>query len=607
MRSWAEIVAEVEARRSDRQPVLDNMQDVAARYRGDYVIPFPGSDENAQLPPMAPAIIADIIDHTAMSAASVTPQIMCPAIDASKEQGKRSREYARIRGRALHAIWGLSGMDLLLRKAYRQLVGYGTFAMMVCPDFKDGYPRIELRDPLSAFPEPRAHSDLRPPSNCAFVNSKSADWILARFPQIRRDRMGQATGEALWDIVEWIDEDEIVFGLLGPREAQNRYSSDTYVFPNQELARYHNPTGMAGVICPSRVSLEDIAGQVKNIIGQVDLLNRLMALDVVASEKLIFPDRYIIGNTVKPKVNNGAGWRQGWDPEPNIIMDATSVGVMPGSVDPQGRQLVDRVERNTRISGGGLPQFGGETFNSLRTGRGMDSMSQMALEPRIQELHEIMQFHLAYLNEATIACTNGHWPSKKFSLYSGVPGDLEVIEFTPSVHFETGYNTVAYPVPGANKQVTTAELSQQLGAGAISMRDYRLRHPDIRDPETVEAQVNLEAMEEAVRQLLQQGIAQGTLAIEDVINAADEIKQGRDLFETFRAVQQAAQERQATLAEEATEQQAAAPETLDGINPPGAGGAQPPGGFTGDEPIGPNEDQSGLFRLMGAVGAGMNA
>lgn len=610
MRTWTEIVAEVEARRKDRQPVLDNMQEVASRYRGDYVIPFPGSDQNHQLPPMAPAIVADIIDHTAMNAASVLPQINCPALDASKETGKRSLEYARIRERALHSIWGLSAMPLQLRKAYRQLVGYGTFAMVVLPDFRDNRPCVEVRDPLSAFPEPRAHTDLRPPENVAFVNARSADWIRSRFPEARKEAGGpipKMNGDALWDMVEWIDEDHVVIGILAPREERNRYSSDSYQMPNMELSRVPNRAGRAGVICPNRVTLEDISGQVKNIIGQVDLLNRLMTLDVIGTEKLIFPDRYIVGTSQqRPKINgqNDGEWRPGWDGKPNVILDATDIGVLPGSIDPQGRQMVDRIERNARISGGGLPQFGGETFNSLRTGRGMDSMSQMALEPRIQELHETMTHHLGYLNEAIVDCAVGYWPKRKYTMFSGWPGDKELVEFIPEKHLETGYNVVTYPVPGANKQATTVELSQQLGAGAISMFDYRQRHPDIRDPQAVEKQVNLEAMEDAVRGLIQQGIAGGTLAIEDILNAADAIKDGNDLFETFKQVQEAAQQRQAEQAPPPDEGQVAAPETLDGINPPGAGGTQPE--FQ-DQPIGPNDDQSGLFRLIGATRAGLNA
>ena len=109
-----------------------------------------------------------------------------------------------------------------------------------------------------------------------------------------------------------------------------------------------------------------------------------------------------------------------------------------------------------------------------------------------------MEYHLAYLNEAWMECYKGYWPDKKFSMYTGQAGDMEIVEFTPAQHFEVTYNTVNYPVPGANKSATTVELSQQLGAGAISLEDYRLRHPDIKDPQAIEQQIYLEAMETGI-------------------------------------------------------------------------------------------------------------
>lgn len=604
MTPWHEIVAEIEARRKDRQPVLDDMQEVAARYRGDYVIPFPGADENNQLPPMAPALIADIIDHTAMNAASVLPQTICPAVDSGKATGRRSKMYARTRQRATKAWWHREGMRLHLRKVTRQLIGYGTFAMMVTPDFRTQSMRIEVRDPLSAFPEPRNHNDLRPPCNSGFIVGKSADWIRSRYPMAKELVKGQ--GEALWDVLEWVDENEIVFGILGPREERNRYASDMYTFPNMELARFENRMGTSGIICPNRVSLEDIASQVKNIIGQVDLLNRLMALDVIATEKLILPDRYIVGTSaMRPKINDNGQWNPGWTGKPNIILDASQIGVLPGQVDPQSRQMVDRVERNARISGGGLPQFGGETYGALRTGRGMDTLMGQSLEPRIMEIHDTLSHYLPYVNEAFFEGSKGYFGAKKFSMYTGNPGDDEVVEYTPNEHFEISLNSVSYPVPGANKQATTVELSQQLAAGAITMLDYRMRHPDITDPDAIERQSNIEAMQEAMRGMLLQGIAAGTLAVEDLIEAAKQIKQGKDIFDAMEAAQANAQARQAEMAAEAEANQIAAPETMPGMNPPGTGGEQP--GPPQPEPMGPNDDQSGLFRLIGATKAGMNA
>ena len=180
--TFEEIVGIIRQRQDIQSPLLSKMIEIKERYNGEYVIPLPSMDEEPVLPPLTPALISENIDAIAQRAASVTPYIGCPAIDPSKERGRRSRQYADIRKRALAATWYQNKYKLKMRRAYRHLAGYATTALVVNPDFENGMPKIEVRDPLGVYPEPQAAENYDVPRNCAFVYGKSGDWLRANYP-----------------------------------------------------------------------------------------------------------------------------------------------------------------------------------------------------------------------------------------------------------------------------------------------------------------------------------------------------------------------------------------------------------------------------------------
>lgn len=612
-KSWTFINNEMMSRRRDRQSLFDMMTNISARYQGVYTIPWPGND--AAMPPLAAHLIADAIDHTAMNVCSVMPDVYCPALIPTKPTGKGSVEYANIRRRAIQATHHASGHHIQRKTSIRQLVAYGTFAQIVYPDYVKGRPCIELRDPLHAFPEPQAHGEVRPPSNCGFIYGRSRAWVLSHFPKADKARGGviptaASDTEELWDVVEWIDEEDFVIGIMGPRRhgrstGDRPYSGEPQI-PNMELDRWPNMAGCCPVICPTRVTLDGIMGQIKNIVAQVDFLNRIMALDVIGTEKLIFPERVIVGTSQAPPkiISNGGRWRRGTDPEPNIVLDVTDITALQGTIDPNSRVLQDRLERNARVSSGTVPQFGGETYGSLRTGRANDSILGAALEPRIGELQEVAAWWESHLNEAVLKTFKGYWPSKQFSMFSGRPGDESLVELVPEKHIEITDNVVSYAIPGANSQQMTVELSQQLGAGAISMKTYREKHPNIDDPAEEERQVTVERLDEQLQAFVAQGIGTGTLALEDVLFVRQQVQRGRSIGDAMEEAQARAQERQAQAPPEPAPTGAIPPEMAPGMNPDASNAL----GAAAGEPeatIGPSPNQEGLFRLIGATRAGI--
>ena len=602
MYTFEEIVGIIQQRQELQSPLMARMLEIKERYNGDYVIPLPSMEEAPVLPPLTPALISENIDAVAQRAASVTPFIGCPAVDPAKERGRRSRQYADIRKRALAATWYQNRFKVKMRRAYRHLAGYATTAIVVYPDYKTGMPKIEVRDPLGVFPEPKAAEDYDIPRNCGFIYGKSGDWLRANYPAARTELGGPVAGDKdsrqeLWDVAEWIDEEHIVIGIMGPRYTRNPQAQPLHT-TQLELSRYRNKAGMPCVITPGRITLDKIASSVSNIVGMTDLMAKLMALEILAQEKAIFPDRYIIGRSGQVPMIVGGEWKDGREGQVNVLLDAEQIGELRSAPGPGTNIAIDRLERNARVSTGTVPQIGGESYGALRTGRGIDALMGASLDPRVQELQETMEAHLPYLNECIFATYRGYFDDQKFVTFTGFAGDSGHVEFTPKEHFETFDNVVSHSIPGADIQGTTIQLGQLLQMKGISLNTFRVKHPFIDDPEMEGRRVDEEQLEEAVMAGIQNQAAQGTMPIVYVATIEKFRKEGNDIFESIRLADEEIREQQAQEAPEPGEGQTMAPEAAPGLTgPPGAMGGPPT----------PEGAPPGLAEMRAALLAGSNA
>lgn len=592
MITWDQIVMICRNRQMNNGALLGKMIEVRRRYNADWVLPYVSETDSEVLPPTTPALIAEAIDFLGMRAASVMPYMNSPAIDSTKEVGVRSREYGAIRRKILGATHHHSKTKLHLRRAMRHLAGYSTASFIVVPDFESGYPRLELRDPLTSYPEPKAPEDLTPPKNCAFIYPKSSAWLRDHYPETRGwIKEISHTGTEMWDVVEWVDDEVTVIGILGPRNWEQRTLGSTgTIVHSMELKRWPNPTGICPVYTPARVTLDKIISQIANLTGQVDLMAQLQALAIAAGEKAIFRDRFIIGDSIKTPQLVGGQWKDGRTGEMNIVLDAKNIGELAGNPDPYTQQMIDRLERNVRIGTGLVPQAGGETYGSLRTGRGMDSMMGTAVDPRVQEMQEVMEVALEHVNTVIFEQYKTYWPEKKYSMFSGWPGDKGTVEFTPSIHIETTDNVVAYTIPGSDVQGTTIQLGQLLGMKAISLHTLRSRHPYIDDPDAESARVEEETIEEALLQGLANQAAQGQIPVTHLARIEKYRRKEPDLVQAILKADAEMKAEQAQMAPPPEQGQFASPQQMPGLAgqppmPPSmppemvaamAGGGEPP-------------------------------
>jgi len=581
--SWAQIVEAVRLMQADQGVLFQRMRDILVRYEGEWVMPMIDIANEPKMPQLTPALIGEAIDQIALRAASTTPTVFSPPIEYNKDKGKRSREYGSIRANIINATYDASRWQLGRRRYYRHMTAYHTAAIVVVPDEKSKIPRIEVRDPLSSYIEPMANESLRDPNYGAFVNRYSGQFLRNLFPAVRSENGGPITDRdmiQLWDVVEWYDCEHLVWGLMGPCDSQGQHINSnqmyqTTVSPNMELSRLPNRAEMPPICMPHNVSLGRIASRIGSLLGNIDLQAKLMGLNVIAQEKAIFPDTYIVGSKGSEPKLVGGKWADGRSGDVNIIEDADTVGVLRSTPDPNTGQLIDRLERNFRTSTSLVPQFGGETYGAMRTGRAIDALSGMALDPRVQELHEITESYLPSLHRAVLATYKGYWPNKQYSMYCGYGNNRKLIEFTPSEHIETLETSLSYYIAGADMMQLTQVLGSLYGAQAISLRTFREQHPMVGNADAEAAQAREEQLEQAVMAGLVQQVTTGMLPPTILSMVAKRVGNGESVFDAVEKIDEELRKLQATPAPPPPEGMTAPPESMPGLTGGPAADQQP--------------------------------
>jgi hypothetical protein len=602
-----------------RSPVLRKMEEIRDAYEADVVYPMPDVRDEPDMPNLTPSLITDVVDGLAMRAASVKPTVYSPSIDPFKEVGVRSKAMATDRRRILSATYHQNGWGLLRRRYMRHLNAYDTASIMVEPDFKMGIPRIRVRDPLQTFPEERALESMDAPEYVAFITRYSGDYLRDRFPIVRAEVGGPISSvdtTELWDVFEWVDTEQIRFGLLGPVHRDGNHINRQYNYFGGPWMPLTDPMpNLAGVclaVTPGAVTLHRMGNRLNALLENAKWQSKLLALDILAQEKAIFPDMYVLGaRGSAPRLMDGQ-WHDGRDGEINIVTDAERIGTLNQMPDVRTSQMIDRLERNFRVSSGLSPIFGGETPGAaLRTGRALNEMTSFSVDPRIQEIHEIDEVWMPKVNEAIFNCYKGWWGDKKFTMFSGWAGDRGQVEFVPNQTIETTNNTVTYAIPGADIIQITQVLGSMLGSETISAQTFQRHHPWIEDPNDEQARITDEKLERgAVNGLLQQ-VMSGQMPMAVFARIREKMKDGTmDVFGATVAVDEEIREEQAAAQEAAMQEQAAmqqqmSPQAQMGLaaGPQAAApGALPPemmaAMMSGGAPAGPPATPTGDMRQM---------
>lgn len=589
--AWHDAVAKVHHRRLHDTPTKRRMMDVSERYDGSIIYALDDVEGEPAFPGIAASIIADAIDANATRANSTQPVLTAPAVDPEKQSHQKR---ARVRRHAWASTWGESQLMLRLGRAYRQLFGYATFCLAVQPDFETKRPVITTRNPLLAYPEPMNNDEVRAPKDIGFVYGLSPVKLMAMYPEIaQRVKDETSDDDDIWDILDWTDGEMQFIGLLGKRGAesfQRRYDpqgsysryGDNPIEGSFLLRAEPNKVGFVPVVCPQQVSLDRQMSAISRIIGHTDLMNKIAAMQFISAEKSIWPYIFALGQEGRTPEIVGGDLKDGRSGEVNLLENVRDIQTLNLQPAPAADVLMANIERNARLTTGN-PSIGqGEMQPSLRSGQTINQLTAASIDPRLQEAHNTMSYALKVINEAVAATEVGHWPMRRYTVFSEWPGTQGHRTYQPAkIWAETTKNVVSYPAPGIDAQGANIILTQLQQTRMISRRSARAHHPLVSqmDPEAQDQEIMSEAVDDAISMSMIQLVASGQFAVTDLAKVRKLVREGKLIEDAIDQVQQEAQRRQATAAEVPVEEgMVAPPEAMPGINAPEAGGqvALPP-------------------------------
>lgn len=597
------IMGTLERRRQDRSKVLEQMRLVRDCYNGELIVPLPELD-TAESSSVANLIVTGI-DQTAQRIASVMPSIDYPAL---RPGIKVSDEKARTRTLANMSWWDQNRLSQKMRRRSRWLIGYGSAPAVIRPNYTKAIPVWETRDPLSAYPCPTQDPDDITPPDAIFTFFKSWKWLRDCYPEaaarlaIVQGTPNQIPGNMQYEIVEYMDADVTVLGVLGQKQFGSQWGESMGLATSYvELERVATPGGICPAVVPGRVTLDRPQGQFDGAIGMYQLQARLMALEVLAVERGVFPDTYLISrqNETAQFVSGPHDGRTGLV---NIVKggDIREQNLNPGFATTG---VMDRLERAQRISSGVPAEFGGESPTNVRTGKRGDAVMAGVVAFPVQEAQEIFAAALEEENRRAVAIMKSCFGNERKSFYITQRGKAQAVDYVPNEAFETDVCRVTYAMAGADQNGLVVGLGQRVGMGMMSKRSAQEIDPMIADPEREHDRVVSEALEAAVLAALQAQAQQGTVTPADISRIAELVASNQmDLYGAIGAAQKEAQARQASSGEPGTPTgpaQPGSPEAQPGLAMPGQGQEVP---TVGPPPQGAQNVRDFLRTLRGGGG-----
>tara|TARA_R100001594_G_C4054357_1_gene265607 strand:+ start:5043 stop:6800 length:1758 start_codon:yes stop_codon:yes gene_type:complete len=580
-----EIVAIYASRQQGSDDAKSRMRNLRDYYNGDVIVPLPelNSDEQSAVA----NLLAQGLDQTAMRIASTRPDIYCPPTDPAK---KRSRDNSEIRRKAIFGWWEHSRMDLQIAKRARHLIGYATTITQIRFNPKTGCPEWHLRDPLTAYPATLLGVDDMRPRDVVFAYERPLGYLRTMYPEAARTFQGDsgAGDDQPIEMIEYVsDEEQVLIAMRGPVKtglfATSTNSDENIVV---ELERAPNPLGECPVVCAGRISLDDAQGQFDGILGMYQMQARLMALEVIAVQKGVFPDTWLIGRPGEtPQIVNPADGLTG---EVGLVRggDLRDMQMQPGYMT---NPAIDRLERAQRLTAGIPPEFGGESTTNIRTGRRGDAVLSAVVDFPVQEAQRIMARSLQEENELAVTMSKKYAGNKGKSFYVTSKNAKGRVDYTPNDNFDSTDNVVIYSQAGADINNLVIGGGQRVGMGTMSKRSFMAIDPLVEDPEFEHDAVVAEQLEQALLVSIQQQASEGSIPPADLARIMELVSTNQlELAEAVEKANKEAQERQASTVD------AAAPEAQPGLAMPGMGAEAkampaPPGGG------------GGLGELLGAL------
>ena len=497
----AEFVADLYVqRRKELGAVHAGMRQVKEIYDGEAVVPLPDMAEDQKA--AVPNLLAQGVDQMAGRVASSMP-IVGFASDGSRRNLRRAQTAQRV----VQGWWQNDSLPLKQKQRARYLIAFGIAPAVVTLDAKTKLPTWHIRNPLHTYPSPHMIPGTQTPTDTLFAYRRSAGWLrMAGYgAQLRQvtNHYDDIHNDDLFTILEHVDEDHRMLCL------SSHDLTITTAGRCVMLEYIPNPTGMPQAVVPQRIGLGHASGQFDSLVGMYYQQAKLMALEVMAVERGIFPDTYLVSRPGEQAkfVDGPYDGRSGMV---NIVAggDVKELTTQPGYMTPQ---TIDRLERSQRLTAGIPSEFGGESATNIRTGRRGDAVLSAVIDFPVAEAQEMLAAAIKDEDKIAIGLAKHYTGRTEKTLFVGTGNATRQVTYTPNEVFTTEEHVVTFPATGADVNQLMMGLGQRVGMGIMSKMTAATLDPFIDNAEFEHDKIVSEGLEQALLAGLQQQASAGAI------------------------------------------------------------------------------------------------
>ena len=575
-------------------PIHTKMKMIQSIYNGTMEVPLPDMEQNSM--PSTPNLLAAGVDQMAGRITSVIPSITFSSVKPGVRSYDREAQTA---ARVISGWWQQDRMPLKMKQRGRHLIAYGMSPVVIRWDHEEHRPTWQIRHPLETYPSTDIIPGQLKPSDCIFAYRRSASWMRSKgYGDKLTALMGRndMPNDASILLIEYIDAQETHllaagYKLNDPYGASYELTLTGDTLRGITLEQYPNFGDDCPVVVPMRLTLDTAAGQFDNMIGMYYQQAKLMALEVIAVEKGIFPDTYLISRAgeVGRFLDGPHDGRTGMV---NIIAggDIREIQSQPGYLT---NPTIDRLERNQRVTAGIPAEFGGESGSNIRTGRRGDAVLSAVIDYPVAEAQETFAYSLEEEDECAISLAKSWDGNNQRTLFVGVGNSARPVTYVANKTFETNEHVISYPASGSDINQLIIGIGQRVGLGTMSKRTAATLDPYIDNPEQEHDIIIGEGLEQALMAGLQQQASSGQIPPLVLSKIIDLVRNDKmELAEALNKVtedalkeQQAKQEEQAMGQGPVSPDQAMAGATVQAMAGPQQGMSPIPGANPGQESL----------------------
>ena len=512
MKTAEQIISLYKQRMSFYGPLHSKMKMIQSIYNGTFEVPLPDMEQNDI--PSVPNLLAAGVDQMAGRVTSVIPSVNFSSVRPGV------RKYDRLALNASQTItgwWQMDRMPLKMKQRGRHQIAYGMTPVVIRWDNKEKRPTWHVRHPLETYPSTDIIPGTLKPTDTIFAYRRSVGWLKQKG---YGDRLFALTGKTNMApdssvlLLEYVDAETTHLVAVGYRSAdpyapsyEMELSGDA--MKGVTLEQYPHMIDMCPVVLPMRITLDTAAGQFDNMIGMYYQQAKLMALEVIAVEKGIFPDTYLVSRPgeVGRFLDGPHDGRTGMV---NIIAggDIREIQTQPGYLT---NPTIDRLERNQRVTAGIPAEFGGESSSNIRTGRRGDAVLSAVIDYPVAEAQETFAYSLQEEDKIAIALAKKWDGSAKRTIYVGTGNSSRPVTYVADETFETDEHVVSYPASGADINSLIIGIGQRVGLGIMSKQTAATLDPYIDNPEVEHDLIIAEGLEQALMAGIQQQATSGQI------------------------------------------------------------------------------------------------